>query len=485
MNEYLDNLRNTQGKKSPSKLADTYRNLKMTLSGQSPEKKCKVSTFDIGETNNKLDSSAEENFNNKHDILLDKYESSSEDGDSESSLSDSDNSVDDKNEVEEPERIEIKQEKLSPTDEEMAGRIKEFRRSSSVSHSPLTRSVNLRGSSVTREITNTLTEQSCSHLENIREHYRDSNGNESLYQRNVLKRLSNSPLKNETCQISTTTEIRKNDFIQQFAQLKRHNWLLVFICIACIVSAMAISLKDPNTNGTGRSSSGTDPEKERLQREKFKSLIASMKSKYPNQTNLFWANIQSTFRHSILKSKDPSIVLIVSDETTKALGNDLAHGILNSIKASIDDNHQKNLNNLIIDPMEDEDLVDLITMEKDDKIKLHIDNKLNRIFSSGQRIALVKSISVVPATSMLLFYTYGDDLLSAKYPGVIILMTLNLNEIIEKKSEKREMLMKSQSKLTGFIESYLFKIWSKQVGEDQLRPLFTRIANNVVLVNNE
>ena len=109
MNEYLDNLRNTQGKKSPSKLADTYRNLKMTLSGQSPEKKCKVSTFDIGETNNKLDSSAEENFNNKHDILLDKYESSSEDGDSESSLSDSDNSVDDKNEVEEPERIEIKQ----------------------------------------------------------------------------------------------------------------------------------------------------------------------------------------------------------------------------------------------------------------------------------------------------------------------------------------------------------------------------------------
>ena len=99
---------------------------------------------------------------------------------------------------------EIK-EKLSPTDEEMAGRIKEFRRSSSVSHSPLTRSVNLRGSSVTREITNTLTEQSCSHLENIREHYRDSNGNESLYQRNVLKRLSNSPLKNETCQISTTT----------------------------------------------------------------------------------------------------------------------------------------------------------------------------------------------------------------------------------------------------------------------------------------
>lgn len=64
-------------------------------------------------------------------------------------------------------------------------------------------------------------------------------------------------------------------------------------------------------------------------------------------------------------------------------------------------------------------------------------------------------------------------------------MTLELNEIIEKDSEEREMLLKSQSKLTGYVEDYLFKIWSRQVGEDQLRPLFTRIANNVVLVNNE
>lgn len=43
----------------------------------------------------------------------------------------------------------------------------------------------------------------------------------------------------------------------------------------------------------------------------------SLKAKYPNQTVLFWANMQSTYRHSILKSKDPSIILMVSDETTR------------------------------------------------------------------------------------------------------------------------------------------------------------------------
>lgn len=111
-------------------------------------------------------------------------------------------------------------------------------------------------------------------------------------------------------------DISKNDFIQQFIKLKRQNWLFLFILVACVVSVMAISLKEQNIYDNNHSS-GTDSSKERIQREKFKSFIGLMKSKYPNQTNLFWANIQSTYRHSILKAKDPSIVLIVSDKKTR------------------------------------------------------------------------------------------------------------------------------------------------------------------------
>ena len=64
-------------------------------------------------------------------------------------------------------------------------------------------------------------------------------------------------------------------------------------------------------------------------------------------------------------------------------------------------------------------------------------------------------------------------------------MTLNLGDVTAGKENLRYELLKSQSKLTGYVEDYLFSLWSKQVGEDQLRPLFTRIANNVVLVNTE
>lgn len=109
MNEYLENLRNTQGKKSPSKLTDTYRNIKMTLSGQSPEKKCKISTFDVG-GDSKLNNSFEEN--SKQDILKNDHDWDS-DEDPESPNNDSDgsqsDSISERSEAEETDRVEIKQ----------------------------------------------------------------------------------------------------------------------------------------------------------------------------------------------------------------------------------------------------------------------------------------------------------------------------------------------------------------------------------------
>jgi len=217
--------------------------------------------------------------------------------------------------------------------------------------------------------------------------------------------------------------------------------------------------------------------KQSAYRTKFSEHMKFIKSKYPNQTSLFWANIESTYRHSIVRSKDPAIVLMVSDKNTNQTGQDLASDILNAIKTSTEETQSFHLSNLIISP---NDYSDLIKTKQFDQVKLMIDNKLNKIFSNGQRVALVRSIQHVPATAMLLFYTYGDDLLSAKYPGVVILMTLEIDDIIE----NREEIGKTSKKIMEFVESYLFKMWSQFVGEDQLKPLFTRIGNNVVFVNN-
>ena len=60
-------------------------------------------------------------------------------------------------------------------------------------------------------------------------------------------------------------------------------------------------------------------------------------------------------------------------------------------------------------------------------------------------------------------------------------MNLNLEETIS--PSQRQMFHESLSTLTEFVENHLFKIWSHEIGADQLKPLFTRIANNLVFVN--
>jgi len=89
------------------------------------------------------------------------------------------------------------------------------------------------------------------------------------------------------------------------------------------------------------------------------------------------------------------------------------------VKNSIEETGERSFhsNELVISPKTDATLNDLIETKNADKVKLYIDTKLNSLFKNGQRIALVKNVDSIPATSMLLFYTYGDDLMSAKFPG--------------------------------------------------------------------
>jgi hypothetical protein len=252
------------------------------------------------------------------------------------------------------------------------------------------------------------------------------------------------------------------------------------LIVALFLKFILQSLEVNNSSNINNNTNDIDLDKQIAYRSKFKEHMKFIKSKYPNQTNLFWANIESTFRHSIIKSKDPSIILIVNDQLTSNLAHELTYDILNTIKLSIEDKKSFNLQNLIINPF---DFNNLIQTNQWDKVKLLIDDKLNRIFSSGQRVALVRNIQDIPAKSMLLFYTYGDDLLSAKYPGVVILMNLHIDYLIE--STDRDVYSKSSRKIIEFTENYLFKLWSNYVMEDQLKPLFTRIGNNVIFVNNE
>jgi hypothetical protein len=86
---------------------------------------------------------------------------------------------------------------------------------------------------------------------------------------------------------------------------------------------------------------------------------------------------------------------------------------------------------------------------------------------------------------MILFYTYGDDASTAKYRGIMVLLTYELETVISNNKEKSDELNNEYSKLISIIETSLYDKWSKNIDYDQLKPLFTRIGNNYMLVYPE
>ena len=102
----------------------------------------------------------------------------------------------------------------------------------------------------------------------------------------------------------------------------------------------------------------------------------------------------------------------------------------------------------------------------------------------GSKFAIVQHIERIPFSVMLLFYTYGDDFFNSKFPGTIIFLTLELSPGLNVHS-KRKQIQTSCSQMTDLVENYLSDLYLSSVHEDQLKPLFTRIANNIILINEE
>lgn len=211
---------------------------------------------------------------------------------------------------------------------------------------------------------------------------------------------------------------------------------------------------------------------------KIQENIHILKSKYPNQTDYFWTKIETRYHYSIFKGGDPSIVLMVSDNLTSQITHNLSFDILNAIFASsnnrfINNTNLNELNSLIINPND---------YKKDsDNVKLEIDYKLESIFLKKGKVALIKGMQYIPAQAMLLFFSYGDIGSASEYPGVIILMTLQIDVQIEQ--EKRDLFLKSSKEINKYTEIYLSNLWSTDFPKDKLKPLFSRIGNNILFLN--
>ena len=206
-------------------------------------------------------------------------------------------------------------------------------------------------------------------------------------------------------------------------------------------------------------------------------LTRRLQTAFPNQTKGFYSNIISCYKHSVEKNQDPSIIILVSDKQTTKNVNCVARNLLQLLIKSHDEkiDHNKVIIKSSKYKNKDSELV-----------KKELDEDLINIFTNlNGKIALIEDINNIPAQSMILFYTYGDDVSTAKYKGIMILFTYELDEVISNNKDKYNLFSSDYAKLSSFVEKSINDKWSVFIDYDQLKPLYTRIANNVVLVNHE
>lgn len=155
-----------------------------------------------------------------------------------------------------------------------------------------------------------------------------------------------------------------------------------------------------------------------------------------------------------MKKKDPSVVLLVHDNNELHKTNSKIYSLLSTLKVN---EKNRNINDSII--------------YSQNCRRACFDRKLKCIFKNGHKVILVKNLELLAVDSVFLFYSYGDN--TSEYQGVLILISLQIPHINEIKINN----------LNQFVESYLLDLWMKNYNnEDQLKPIFTRIANNIVLI---
>jgi len=191
-----------------------------------------------------------------------------------------------------------------------------------------------------------------------------------------------------------------------------------------------------------------------------------LEREFPQQNEIFISNFIISYTESILKKKDPSVIILVSDENSAK-----SHCIARRVVQTYGDKNLPELDGNEFKGMPSEEA------------KIEIDKRLVKTFkNSKNKYFMIKNMENIPGNSMLIFHGYGDIGNNAKFPGVVIFLTYNLPKKLS--HEERQIFIKSPKRLTQYVEGELKQLW-KDIDFDRIYPLFARITKNVVFVEHE
>ena len=193
-------------------------------------------------------------------------------------------------------------------------------------------------------------------------------------------------------------------------------------------------------------------EKKVMGGDHFRQQIQTLQRNYPKQSPRFWSTIIVSMNRVLYEadSKYPAVILVGvhkrCHQTVLELLGDLSAAIITSLKQMS--------NSLLITER------DIARLSQQD---LHY--KLDMSYQSGNKIALLENLAMLPANATPTFYAFADSD-TALHKDVALVATVVLQDTLEKPTAHD-------------VEEALAEKWEDSVSN--LPALFSRIANNVVI----
>lgn len=234
--------------------------------------------------------------------------------------------------------------------------------------------------------------------------------------------------------------------------------LAVILMIACILIGLLLCLFiSSNKNIDSVFEDSND-----LTFKTFVQNIDELKEDFPSQTRRTWKILQSTAKHVLNRPEPiyPSIVLMSSEMGNSDLTSCLANKISEKFKASTGDRTS----------VFTTDIKSYSHLDSAEQ-KIRLDEAFLQAFQRGRsKSILVENLQLLSGEAALLLYKYCDND-NAPYKDVLILLTIYGPT--------------GDANMSGNIEEYLGSIWRKSIDPDKVEALMSRVANNIVVVNQE
>jgi hypothetical protein len=202
-------------------------------------------------------------------------------------------------------------------------------------------------------------------------------------------------------------------------------------------------------------------------KKNYDKCFAKYRVEYPCLSEHFWLNIESLFNNTMKSDNGPSVISLAYKENESKSLNVFLTFFTECYLNVVDLKTSKNLKNssiskLNISPNRDKKLSRLIEQGNFSLNSNYIIDQLHKIFSKGNKFAIVKNIEKMPFMALINFYDFKNQYEKSYGNNIIFILTIELTHIID--DSLKNDFYSNHSELEVFVRHHLVESWTNILG---------------------